>query len=239
MSTTLDRKFLCDVTLDLTLAGSWVRVNGVSAFAPLNNPNVVDTTASDTLGYSTSEITLYDTTATMTFFRRVVFSVYDPGQELIRGVTKGKFGTAARLGLRWYDAAAGPETGMGIFIAAWKRSNTGVKNVEMADVTFTNTDAVPTFDFANPYAATSAPVITGASPAAAAVGTILSIVGVGFTGTTGASHVTIGGTNATNYIVQSDTLITAVMPAGSAGAAALVVTNAVGASPSFAYTRGA
>lgn len=239
MATTLDRKFLVDVTLDLTLAGSWVRVNGVSAFAPLNSPNVVDTTASDTSGYSTSEITLYDTTATMTFFRRQSAGVYDPGQELIRGVTKGKFGTAARIGVRWYDAAAGPETGMMVAIASWKRSNTGVKNAEMADITFTNTDSVPTFDFANPFAATAAPVITGASPAAASVGTVLSIVGVGFTGTTGATHVTIGGSNATNYIVQNDNLITAVVPAGSAGSAALIVTNAVGASPSFAYTRGA
>lgn len=239
MSTTLDRKFLVDVTLDLTLAGSWVRVNGVSAFAPLNNPNIVDTTASDTSGSSTSEITLYDTTATMTVFRRVVSGVYDPGQELIRGVTKLKFGTAARLGMRWYDAAAGPETGMGIFICTWKRSNTGVKNAEMADITFTNTDAAPTLDFSNPYSPTLAPVVTGATPSAAAVGTTLSIVGVNFTGTTGASHVTIGGTNATSYIVQNDNLITAVVPAGSAGSAPIIVTNTVGASPSFPYTRGA
>lgn len=239
MSTTLDRKFLVDVTNDLTLAAGFLRVAGVEMFAPDNAPTIQDTTASDTSGSSTGEVTLYTSTATMTIFRRIVAGVYDPAQELIRTATLLKFGTAARIGMRWYDKDGGPETGKGIYIPKWTRTNSGVPNVEKVSLTFTNTDAAPTLDFTNPGTAPVAPVIYAATPTAQSVGKILTIIGNGFSGTTGASSVTIGGTNATNYIVQSDTVITAVVPAGSAGAAAIVVTNLVGASNSFAYTRGA
>jgi len=83
------------------------------------------------------------------------------------------------------------------------------------------------------------PTITAATPSAAAAGATVTITGTGFTSVTGAASVKFGATNATSYSVVSDTSITAVMPAGSAGSAAIVVTNAVGASAAFAYTRGA
>lgn len=83
------------------------------------------------------------------------------------------------------------------------------------------------------------PTISAATPSAAAAGATVTITGTGFTSVTGASSVKFGATNATSYTVVSDTSITAVMPAGSAGSAAIVVTNAVGASTAFAYTRGA
>jgi hypothetical protein len=51
--------------------------------------------------------------------------------------------------------------------------------------------------------------------------------------------VKFGATNATSWLVVSDSLIVAVMPAGTAGAANITVTNSAGTSPAFTYVRGA
>jgi hypothetical protein len=83
------------------------------------------------------------------------------------------------------------------------------------------------------------PTIASALPSAASVGQTVTILGTGFLGTTGATGVKFGAVNATSYDVDSDNRILAVVPAGSAGAANIVVTSPVGASSAFSYTRGA
>jgi hypothetical protein len=80
------------------------------------------------------------------------------------------------------------------------------------------------------------PTIVSALPSGAAVTEMVVITGDFFTGVTA---VTFGGTAATHFEFVSATKIVASMPAGSAGSAAIIVTNATGASSSFAYTRGA
>lgn len=84
--------------------------------------------------------------------------------------------------------------------------------------------------------ATAAPVVTAATPSAAAVTELVKISGTSFTG---ASAVKFGATNATDFVVDDSTTIYASMPAGSAGSAAVTVTTPVGTSASFSYTRGA
>ena len=86
--------------------------------------------------------------------------------------------------------------------------------------------------------ASGVPLIAAASPsgASASVSKVITITGGRFTGTT---TVTFGGTAATAFSVISDNLLVATMPAGTAGSAAIVVTNAGGASASFAFTRAA
>lgn len=83
------------------------------------------------------------------------------------------------------------------------------------------------------------PTILSATPSGAAVTTLVTITGVRFTGVSGAAGVKFGATNATAYQVLSDTVIVASMPAGTAGAANITVTNGTGASTAFTYTRGA
>lgn len=72
-----------------------------------------------------------------------------------------------------------------------------------------------------------APTVTAASPAIhpAAGGTTITLTGTNFTGTTG---VTIGGVAATSVTVVSSTSITCTVPAGTAGAASILVTNGSG-----------
>lgn len=86
--------------------------------------------------------------------------------------------------------------------------------------------------------ATSAPRILSVTPDGAAADASILIKGAGFTGISAASGVKIGGTNATSYVVHDDTDIVAVMPAGSAGSAPIVVTHpSLGASEAYPYTR--
>lgn len=73
----------------------------------------------------------------------------------------------------------------------------------------------------------AAPTVTSISPAigGASGGVSATITGTNFTGTTG---VTIGGVAATNLVVVSATSITITLPAGTAGVASVLVTNADG-----------
>lgn len=82
----------------------------------------------------------------------------------------------------------------------------------------------------------AAPTITAVegSPNPAGTGELVVITGTGFAT---ATAVTFGGTAATDFDIVSNTEITAVLPAGSAGATNVVVTNPVGASAPFSYTR--
>lgn len=236
MTTTLARKFRVDVTTDLTLASGWTQLNGINDLDPEISPDMEDTSAYDTTGWSTSEPTMQSWTLKATFFRRIVSTVYDPGQELVRACV-GQFTTAARCGVRWYDKNAGPEAYSGIAVVGWSRSNTATKNVEQAIATFTGTDIPLNLNISNPISGVGAPIITAVTPGTGATASAIAIMGQGFTGTTGASHVTVGGTNATSYTVISDNLITAVVPAVSAGSAPIIVTNVTGASNSFAWTH--
>ncbi len=85
----------------------------------------------------------------------------------------------------------------------------------------------------------SIPTVTAATPSAVAATGIVQIIGTGFLGVTGGAGVKFGVTNATSYLVIDDSHINAVMPAGSAGSAAITVTTSGGTSSPFAYTRGA
>lgn len=238
MSIALARKFRLDATSDLTLTSGWTQVKALTDFNPEVTPSNEDATTYETEGVSAVEPTLQDATVTATFLRQTVAGVYDPGQELVRACV-GQFGTAARIGIRWYDKNGGPEANSMVSIPTWKRAQTGVKNLEAATVTFTVTDGVLNLNITNPGTAAAAPVVLSATPSGVAAGGVVEITGTGFTGTVASTGVKFGATAATSWIVVSDSVIVAVMPAGTAGAANVAVTNAVGISNSLPYTRGA
>lgn len=235
MSTALARKFAVDVTADLTLASGFVRLKGVNDFNPNINPNLEDASDYDTNGWASSEVTMQDWSADATVFRRKTAGVYDAAQELIRSRV-GQFDDAARIGVRWFDKTGGPEAYSGVALVTWKRSNTGVKNLEQATITFTGTDVPLNLNIQNPYQATAIPVVLAATPGGQAAGEAVAITGSGFTGATG---VKFGATNAASFEIVNDQLVIAVLPAGTAGSAVVTVTTANGTSNALAYTRGA
>lgn len=239
MSTALARKFRVDITSDLTLASGWLQLNGINDFKFDVKPTLIDSSAYDTNGSASFEKTFEAWTASATLFRRLTAGVYDAAQELARAATVGQFGNSARVGIRWYDKNGGPESYSGVALVEWARAKTGVTDVDEVTISFTGTD-VPLAQPANPGVAPTVPVILSATPTAVAVGGQVTITGAAFTGTVITSGVKFGATNATSWVVVSDSVIVAVMPAGVAGPANVVVTNAVGAStPATAYTRGA
>ena len=77
-------------------------------------------------------------------------------------------------------------------------------------------------------------VITSALPASQGAGEVVTLVGTGFSGTTG---VTVGGVAVTSFDVISDTKIYITLPTGTAGSAPIIVTTPAGASTAKAYTR--
>jgi sugar lactone lactonase YvrE len=80
---------------------------------------------------------------------------------------------------------------------------------------------------------TPAPIITSVNPSGGipAGGTTVVITGSGFTGITSATGVKFDGVNATSYVVDSNTQITAISPAHASGIVNIVATSLVGASP--------
>lgn len=234
----LARRLRVDVTLDLTLATGWTQVKKITDFDSNITPNLEDASAYDTNGVNAVEPTMQDGTPTFTFLSNLVSSVRDPGQQLLLNA-EGLFSTASRVGLRWYDVngLAGQDNGSAVVIPAFKRAQSGYKNLEAITCTCRITDGVLNLGIANPIAGATVPIISSVTPSGAGAAAAIAIIGQNFTGVTGATHVTIGGVNATSYTVQSDSLITAVMPAGSAGSAPVIVTNVAGASAAFPYTR--
>ena len=126
--------------------------------------------------------------------------------------------------------AGGPSIAATLVVSPGTIGGTAGADLTTASVTLVSTKPV----FSD--SATAVPVISDATPSAAAEGDQVVISGTGFIGTT---DVAFGAVAVTEFVVIDNHTLVAVMPAGTAGAANLVVTNAAGASSAFAYTRGA
>jgi hypothetical protein len=233
MSTTLARRFKVDVSVDNV---NWVPFKGITDFSPTEKPTMVSTANYDNNGFDSFEKTLTNWTAIVKMDRQVNAGVFDPGQELARA-TKYQFGDQARLYIRWYDRNNAPEAYTGRAVIDYSQSKTAVADVEEITVTFNGDGIVSAIT--NPVTNLNSPVITSVLPSGAATGALIRIQGAYFTGTVVSTGVKIGGVSATTWDVVSDSLIEAVVPAGSAGSAPVTVTNANGTSATFAYTRAA
>lgn len=235
-TTALARRFKVDVTGDLTLAGGFIPLKAVTDLNPKIAPNNQSADDYDTDGWQSFEKTQQGWTLTAKVLRKTNAGVFDAGQELVRSRQLG-WDDNARVGVRWYDRNGAPEAYQGVALVSWEPSKTGVADLDEVTVTLTGTGELDEIE--NPATPSSDPVISSVTPTGAASGTAVAIYGTGFNGVTGAGSVTFGGVNAESYSVQSDGLILAVLPTGAAGAAPVIVTNAVGASQAFGYTRAA
>jgi len=217
-------------------ATNWLKLGGLNDLSDQISPNKVDSSNYDSNGWAASEITLQSWSVTAKYNRQATAGVTDAAAELLRQA-RGKFGDAARVYVRWYSTVQTTEPGwQGRAIVEVNKSKTGVADLNEFTATLTGDGALSSI--ANPYAPASVPSILSASPSGVAAGGQVEIRGTGFTGTVATTGVKFGATNATSWIVVSDQEIVAVMPAGTAGAANVVVTNATGASSAFSYTRG-
>lgn len=231
MSNALARRFAVDVSVDDT---NWVPLKGITDFNPQENATLQSTDDYDTNGFSSYEKTMTGAKVTVKANRKLNAGVFDPGQELCR-TTRYQFGDQARLYMRFYDRNGANEAYSARWLVDYQQSKTGAADIEEVSVVFTSDGVVS--PITNPATAASKPTIVSASPSGAAAGALVTVTGAYFPGVTGASGVTIGGVNATDYTVVSDSTIVFQVPAGTAGSAPIIVTNTAGASAAFAYTR--
>jgi hypothetical protein len=238
-------RYRIDVSTDTTNGtdGTWQQLMGITDFNPNVNPTIKDTTTYDNAGWGSSEITLNSWKAVVKVARQLNGGGgFDPAQEAVRACV-AKFGSAARIYVRWYDRNGLAEAYWGRAIVEWSRSKTSADDVDEATISLTGDGELKVLT-TNPWWAggTPVPTLASATPSGVAVGGTVTITGQYFTAGTGVavSHgVKFGATDATGWVVLSDTLLVAAMPAGSAGSAAITVTNSNGASSTLAYTRGA
>lgn len=224
--------------LELSVDGStnWTRLGGLNDLNDQISPNKVDSSNYESNGWSASEITMQSWSLTAKFNRQANAGVEDAGSALIRAA-RGQFGDAARLYCRWYSTTISTEPAwFGRAIVEENKSKTGVADLNEFTAMFTGDGILALIT--NPFSPTAVPTVLSASPSGVAAGGQVTISGTGFTGTVPTSGVKFGATNASSWVVISDQTIVAVMPAGSAGSAVVVVTNATGASASLPYVRG-
>lgn len=248
-ASTINRKWVLEVNTGTTLAPVWTPCGGLKNFAPTtDDANLEDDGRFSDGGYSRMNKTGTGWNASATFSRAPLVSdgtAYDVGQEFLRSKGEGKLGSAAQVGVRFYefDATAGTprvQAYSGTAIVQWNEP--GGERTGLAEATVTLTGQGALLAISHPYPnAAVVPAIYSVVPAsgttfAAAGGTGFRAVGNHFTGVTGASGVTFGGTNATSYVLWSDGEITGVAPAKTAGPVNVVITNVTGASPAFVVT---
>lgn len=237
------RKWKLEVDLaDAPAPADWQAVIGVQDFKPMNAPTMQDDGSYDDEGYGSSSKTGLAWSLEIEVVRRRAVTndtVYDAGQERLR-TQADLFGQLGVAHVRWYDREGGPEAYEGWAEIEWAPK--GGKRTDLELVTVKLSGKGKRFPITNPLADPAVvPTVTSVTPnnGGIAGGTQVDIRGSQFVGLAGAAAVKFSGTNATSYIVVSDSRIVAVAPAHAAGAGNVTVTNAAGTSatgPANAYT---
>lgn len=234
----LAKKWLIRINTGSVAAPAWTPLGGMSQYTPRQDVVKQDGTTFDSGLYKgTQFVVQLGWGGSGTVLRVRDTAIEDPGQRAIRlnAIPQTPTETPTTLGVQVIDRFGGPDENVqGIAAITWEPQGGGPD--AMLTVNFVmDGEGFPT-PIANPLAATVFPVVVSASPSGAAVGTQVSIVGDAFTGTT---SLKFGGVSATSFVIVSDALIVAVMPAGTAGAAPVTVTTPAGVSNALSYNRGA
>lgn len=249
---TVARKYVLEIDINGNiLSPNYTPAGGLKNFTFVSDDaNLEDDRRFSDAGYNRQNKTGTGWNATATFSRAPQASsttAYDVVQEYLRSHGEGKLGTSAQVNVRFYEYD--PDTTLprvqayaGTALVTWNEPNGGP--TDNSDATVTLTGQGQLLSISHPYpAAAAAPVLSSCVPGssggtiAAAGGVLVHIHGTHFsTVTATASNVTFAGTNATNFSVESDSLIIATAPAHAAGSVNLVVTNPTGASTALPVT---
>jgi hypothetical protein len=228
------RRLARNVAVDISADDvTYLNLPGRTDSNPDISPNSVDSSDFDNGGYASAEITQQSGTVTVSYNSLISGGTPNPAQEMVEACV-GEFGDAARLYVRWYDTDGGTRGFKARAIVKVAYSSTGVTDLRKVTVTFTTDGEITKLAAADITAAignADKPVITAASQTGTGVGSLVTITGQHFTGTTA---VKFGATAATSYTVVSDSTIVATAPA--TGASAITVTNGAGVSSGFNFT---
>jgi hypothetical protein len=243
-ASTVNRKWYVDVDTAFSSASpTWVGVFGIVNFQQKLNPTLQDDSDFDSGGFMSKTKTAEEWGVSLKIARKVTqadATVYDPGQEYLRARAIGQMGPSNAAHIRFYEMTpSGPraEAYDGFAAVTWSPDGGKMSDLDIISVTLDGQGRLNAIT--HPNTGSVIPVITGLIPATglAAGGSLCRITGTNFTGTTGATGVKFGATNATSYDVISDGLIEAIVPAHAAGVVDVAVTNGAGASAATAQTK--
>lgn len=214
---------------------AWLTVFALTSFAPGVSATTADNSTFDTGIWGSNYISGMSAAWPVGVERQIFNGAEDPGQQFIKSkAIPAAGGTVLPVHVRHFSRLGLSGAEEAVALPAWSEGAGGPRDKKTATITL-NIQGAP-LGIANPVAVNSAPVVSAATPSAAAVGELVRILGSNFTG---ATQVKFGATNATDFDVSADNVIVASVPAGSAGTANITVINAVGTSNVFPYTRGA
>lgn len=205
--------------LDVEIATVYTQVRAISSFTPAVNPTIQDASDYDSAGWGSDARTLRKWENTMTVMRKEDTTGYDPGQEFLRAAANA----GDLVTCRWYERdVADGEAYSGSALVVWEPQGGDTTILSTVNVRLLGQGARTTIT--HPGAPTVAPTITSVTPATVgtAGGDLILISGAGFTG---ATAVTEDGNAMTDFDVVSDSRISAVVPADTAGSYDLVVTT--------------
>lgn len=243
-ASTIQTMWYLDVDTNFSSASPiWIPLQGITNFQQKLNPTLQDDSDFDSQGFMSQTKTAEAWGVALKIIRKGTKAdgtVYDPGQEYLRGRAIGKMGNANSAHVRFYEMTPlGPRAEAYDGFAAVTWSPDGGKMSDLNQISLTLDGQGQLTAITHPNTGSVIPVITLLTPNAglAAGGTLLRIAGNNFTGVTGVTGVKVGGTNATSYDVISDGLIEAIIPAHSAGLVDVLVTNAAGGSAATTATK--
>lgn len=230
-----------DVNLASFAAPSWQPFRRISAWLPTYPPATSDVGTYDDFGNPNEAVTGrgFATSFTAQGNRSLATGLLLPELEATIAASKGTL-EGAVLDVRWYHkpeiGTPNPnDAGRAFCRVEANRQNPGNAEIEVYAITLTGQGGFTPIP--NPFTgwAATPPAVTYVSPVGATDGTLLTITGSGFLT---ATSVTIDGDPAEFEPVNGATII-ALLPDGDAGTVPIIVTSPAGASPSYAFTRGA
>ncbi|GAW50615.1 MULTISPECIES: phage tail tube protein [unclassified Nocardioides] len=231
---TLNRKWYLDVNAGTPSVPDWVGVFGINDFKDNVDPTLQDDSDFDSEGYKSSTVTALAWSIEAKVTRKTPQgspTAYDPGQEALR-LAGAEMGEDNVVHVRWYEMTPdGPraEAYEGRAAVSWTPDGGPMDANSTATVTLTGQGKRN--PITHPDGATVAPTISALVPnsAATAGGDLIIIEGTGFTGATAVKVAAVAVASGA-WEVISDTRIALIAPAKAAGAKAVTVENAAGAS---------
>lgn len=243
--TTLGKSFEygIDINLGLYATPFWQSIRRMFGFQTADTETTQDAQTYDDLGAPNSDVTGrgFGHSFNVQVNRSLATGLYLPEVEALLDRTRPlAIGELAVIDYRWYHKPAvgtpnHKDAGRGFATVAKTRQNTGPGG-EIEVLAFTLSGKGSYEEIANPFQGwgATAPVIASVEEGKGD-NDLVTVTGTGFLGVTA---VTIDGDPAEFVAVNGATLVVQ-QPVGDAGVVEMRITNPVGVSPAFSYTRAA
>jgi len=220
-----------ELGIDVLIGAAWVNVPDITAVNPTPAPKTRNRSSYAAKGKARPNT--YARDYNLTFNVEIVRDNAEQYQEELQYLLDkaALFNEDNRITLRFFDTLGADYAYEGEFNIEHNRPNTGDEDAGwfgFSTTSYGGAERIP-----NPVNEALVPGIVSALPAGQSVGEEIVIHGVAFTGLTG---VTIDGIAVVTPQLVDDRNIIAKIPVAAAGAAAIIVTTAEGASTAVNYT---